>query len=169
MLGTVSFEPWFKSYCLFTVWSLEFLEIAKQPLSPSSSSLLCFPPPPLCSAVAGAVESLSGHVLSRAGAHASSCPSSTAHCLALELPCRATLPRAARRPPPRRRGGKPAAEAAALSSRAPGHYKSPSKLIRSPFRLLLTSRPQNTPPLHRERRRAPPRRRPTIPQLLRPR
>ena len=84
------------------------------------------------------------------------------------LPCSATPPRAAAWSPPRRRRGPAKAEAAALSSRAPGHYKSPSKLIRSPFRLLLTSRPQNTPPLHRERRRAPPRRCLAIPQPLRP-
>jgi len=30
MLGTFSFEPYFKSYLGFTVWSLEFLEIANR-------------------------------------------------------------------------------------------------------------------------------------------
>ena len=42
MLGTFSFEFWFKSYCLFTERSLKLLEIAKSPLSPSSPPLLCF-------------------------------------------------------------------------------------------------------------------------------
>ena len=43
MLGTFSFAPYFKSYLYFIVWSLEILEILFWSLSPSSSSLLCFP------------------------------------------------------------------------------------------------------------------------------
>ena len=45
-----------------------------------------FSPPLLCSAVAGAGESLPGHVLCCAGAHASSCCASTALGCALEPP-----------------------------------------------------------------------------------
>jgi hypothetical protein len=52
MLGTFPFELWFKSYCLFTEWSLEFLEIAKLPLSSTSTPLLCFSPPSTDSAAA---------------------------------------------------------------------------------------------------------------------
>ena len=50
MLGTFPFELWFKSYCWFTEWSLEVLEISNRTLSHSSSSLLCFSPPPTDSA-----------------------------------------------------------------------------------------------------------------------
>jgi len=40
MLGTFSFEPYFKSYCWFTDWSLEFLEIAdRSTLLPPHASL----------------------------------------------------------------------------------------------------------------------------------
>ena len=169
MLGTFSFEPYFKSYCLFTEWSLEVLEISNRPSSPSSSPLLCFPrhccaaPSP---AQGRAYPATFYVALARTRRAAAPPPPLAAR---WSLPCSATPSRAAAWSPPRRRRGPAKAEAAALSSRAPGHYKSPSKLIRSPFRLLLTSRPQNTPPLHRERRRAPPRRRPAIPQLLRPR
>ena len=38
MLGTFSFELYFKSYRWFTEWSLEFLEISFGSFSPSSSS-----------------------------------------------------------------------------------------------------------------------------------
>ena len=86
MLGTFSFEPYFKSYCYFTVRSLEILEIAFRSLSPSSSLLPLFSAPPLCSAVAGAVESQPGPLLLRASANASRCSSSTALCLVLEPP-----------------------------------------------------------------------------------
>ena len=55
MLGTFSFEPYFKSYLYFIVWSLEISEIAFRSLSPSSSLLPLFSAPPLCSAVAGDV------------------------------------------------------------------------------------------------------------------
>ena len=171
MLGTFSFEPYFKSYRWFTDWSLEFLEIAFRSLSPSSNSFLCFPPPPLCSAVDGAMKSLPGHVLRRAGAHASSCPSSTARCLALEPPCRATrsaehrAARAAATSPPRWharcRGRR------SLLSRARALQK---PLRADPLILLLFPCPQN--PERRRHPRTPPssnHRRPAIPQLLCPR
>src|SRR6185295_10553186 len=45
MLGTFPFELWFKSYRCFTVGSLEFLEIAKLPLSSTST-----PPALFCAA-----------------------------------------------------------------------------------------------------------------------
>src|SRR6185312_11410384 len=49
MLGTFSFEPYFKSYLCFTVWSLEISEISFRSFSPSSSSFALFSPP-LCRA-----------------------------------------------------------------------------------------------------------------------
>ena len=60
MLGTFPFELWFKSYRCFTVGSLEFLEIAKLPLSSTSTPLLCSAPPPTDGTDAGAVERLPG-------------------------------------------------------------------------------------------------------------
>ena len=75
MLGTFSFEPYFKSYRCFTVGSLEFLEIT---LSPSPTSLLCSrrrpptAPPPASWRVFPAINS------PRAGTHASRRSSSTA-------------------------------------------------------------------------------------------
>ena len=86
MLGTFSFEPYFKSYRCFTVGSLEFLEIAKQPFLPPPACLLALFLPAAAVQVAGAVESLPGHVLRRAGAHASRCSSSTALGCALVPP-----------------------------------------------------------------------------------
>ena len=64
-------------------------------------------------------------------------------CLALEPPRSATPPRAAVRPPPQRRRGEPAAEAAALSSHAHEHYKSPCMLILSFFCRFPVPRTQN--------------------------
>ena len=78
MLGTFSFEPYFKSYRCFTVGSLEFLEITKRPLSPSPTSLLCSrrrpptAPPPASWRGFPAINS------PRAGTHASRRSSSTA-------------------------------------------------------------------------------------------
>ena len=40
MLGTFSFEPYFKSYLYFTVWSLEILEIANRSFLPPPACLL---------------------------------------------------------------------------------------------------------------------------------
>ena len=45
MLGTFSFEPYFKSYLYFTVWSLEISEIATQSTFLLPSLLLCSAPP----------------------------------------------------------------------------------------------------------------------------
>ena len=86
MLGTFSFEPYFKSYRYFTVGSLEFLEIAFRSFLPPPACLLALFLPAAAVQVAGAVESLPGHVLRRAGAHASRCSSSTALGCALEPP-----------------------------------------------------------------------------------
>ena len=78
MLGTFSFEPYFKSYRCFTVGSLEFLEFTKRPLSPSPTSLLCSrrrpptAPPPASWRGFPAINS------PRAGTHASRRSSSTA-------------------------------------------------------------------------------------------
>jgi hypothetical protein len=53
MLGTFSFEPYFKSYRWFTVGSLKFLEIAFGSLFPFLQlACLLLLPPPLCSAAA---------------------------------------------------------------------------------------------------------------------
>ena len=162
MLGTFSIEPWFKSYCMFTIWSLEVLEIAKQPFSSTSSSFPCFSRRRCAEPVAGAVESLPGRVLLRAGAHASPRSLSTALAIALclPLPCHAPPPSAEppARPPPRCRRGEPAAELAALPYRAHGHYKNPSILFLSSFCLHRAPTPQNAAAAPLERRRAHPRR-----------
>ena len=95
MLGTFSFETYFKSYLCFTVWSLEISEIANRSFLPPPAPFLCFSlPPPLCS-VASAVESPPGRVLLRAGAHASpqSFPTALGFALCLPLPCHAPPPR----------------------------------------------------------------------------
>ena len=86
MLGTFSFDPYFKSYRCFTVGSLEFLEIALRSFLPPPACLLALFLPAAAVQVAGAVESLPGHVLRHAGAHASHCSFSTALGCALEPP-----------------------------------------------------------------------------------
>ena len=86
MLGTFSYEPYFKSYRCFTVGSLDFLEIALRSFLPPPACLLALFLPAAAVQVAGAVESLPGHVLRRAGAHASRCSFSTALGCALEPP-----------------------------------------------------------------------------------
>ena len=175
MLGTFLFELWFKSYCLFTEWSLEFSEIAKRPFSPSPTPPALFSLLPTDSAArrrrgeaSRPSQPLLRLALSPTRRPGAPPPPVASRWSPPAVPRAPPSPEAPAPPPPRRRGGEPAAEAAALSSRAPGHYKSPSKQIRSPFRLLLASRPQNTPPLHRERRRAPLRRCLAIPEPLRP-
>src|SRR6185437_16742503 len=93
MLGTFPFELWFKSYHCFTVGSLEFLEIAKLPLSSTSSP--CSVPrrrPPTPASWRGfpAFPAINSPC---AGAHASRTTSSPACCLALAPPPLATPPR----------------------------------------------------------------------------
>ena len=150
MLGTFPFELYFKSYCLFTEWSLEFSKIAKRPLSPSPTSLLCFSPPPTDSADAGTVERLPGHpghyfasrwhprvallLLPRLFPRAGAPPA---------VPRAPPSPETSAPPPPRRCGGEPAAEATALPSRVPEHYKYPRNRIPKLFCSLLTPTPQN--------------------------
>ena len=147
MLGTFSFEPYFKSYLCFTVWSLEISEIAFGSFSPSSSLLACFPCRRRCAVPPPAVE----------GQPATSCFALAPTRRAAPLPppvaslgATPTVPRAPprpkppARPPPRRRGGELAAEPAAHSSRAHGYYKNPREPFLSSFCHLLAHRLQNT-------------------------
>ena len=93
MLCTFSFEPYFKSYLYFIVWSLEISEISFKSFSPSSSSSALFLAAAVQGTAAGAVESQAGPLLLRAGAHSSPRSLPTALGLALVLPCSATRPR----------------------------------------------------------------------------
>ena len=86
MLGTFSIEPWFKSYCLFTVWSLKFSEIANQPFFSFLQPSPLFFSAAAAEPVAGAVESPPGRPSLCAGAHASPQSFSTALGCALEPP-----------------------------------------------------------------------------------
>ena len=96
MFGTFPFDLWFKSYCLFTEWSLEFLEIAKLPFLP--------PPPPALFLAAvhrqrrppaswRGFPAIPAITSPRAGTHASPRSSSPSCCLALELPRPSHAPR----------------------------------------------------------------------------
>ena len=118
MLGTFSFELWFKSYRCFTVGSLELLEIAKSPLSPSSPSLLCFSPPATDSTARRRLPGFPGHYFAVRWL-----PRVAGELLPLLLPRAGAFPAEPRTPPspeapapppPRRRGGEPAALAAVL-------------------------------------------------------
>ena len=145
MLGTFPFELWFKSYRCFTVGSLEFLEIAKLPLSSTSTPLLCFAPPPTDGTDAGAVERLLGRLFPsrcRPRVAPEPPPSLLGFALALSLPCHA--PRTSSRPPPRRRRGELAAEPQDPFQRAHEHLKDPSDLFLSFFCSLRAPRPRNT-------------------------
>ena len=148
MLGTFSFEPYFKSYLCFTVWSPEISEISFGSFSPSSSSFPLFSPPPLCRAPPARRGEPPPRATSCLLAHASlrSFPTALAIALCPSLLCHAPppSPEPPARPPPRRRGGELAAEPAAHSSRTHEHDKNPSDPFPSLFRSFLASTPQNT-------------------------
>ena len=147
MLGTFPFELWFKSYRCFTVGSLEFLEIAKLPLSSTST------PPALFRAAAhrrhrrrrrGEASRPSRPLIRRALSptrRPELPPPLLGFALALHLPCHA--PRDHRRLPPRRRRGEPKPEAQLSIFRAPEHYKKPRALFLSSFRRFPNPTPQN--------------------------
>ena len=136
MLGTFSFEPYFKSYCLFTFRSLEISEFAEQsiffhltttPLLPAASAVRRLP---------ATLGRLPAPPLARAGFHAShrsSPPPSTPRVVP-------SPPRHAAQnrpwPPPRRRRGGLGIELTALPSRAQKHYIYTRKLILSSFLLF---------------------------------
>ena len=99
MLGTFSFEPYFKSYLCFTVWSLEISEFVFGSFSPSSSNFALFLPP-LCRAPPARHGELPPRATSCLLAHASlrSFPAALCHCAMplLALPRAPAEPRAAR-------------------------------------------------------------------------
>src|SRR6185503_11645103 len=140
MLGTFPFELWFKSYRCFTVGSLEFLEIAKLPLSstsPPCSVLRRRPPTAPTPAPWRGFPAFPAINSSCSVAHASRGPSPPlfGFALALSSPCHA--PRTSSRPPPRRRRGELAAEPQDPFQRAHEHLKDPSDLFLSFFCSLL--------------------------------
>ena len=158
MLSTFSFEPYFKSYRWFTEWSLEFLEIAKRPLSPSPTSLLCSRRRPPTAPPAGAGESLPGHY-SASRWH----PRVALLLLSLLLP-RAGAPRpchARRRVQkhPRRRHLAVAVESPlqwppSSSSERPSPTNTPETNSYRPFALSSLPHRRTPPPLHPVRRQA---------------
>ena len=144
-------------------------KIALMTISPS---LLCFSPPATDSAARRRLPGFPGHQFAVRWL-----PRVAGELLPLLLPrAGAPTPRHApppspeppRRPPPRRRRGEPKPEAQLSLFRAPEHYKNPRLRFHSPLCSLPASRPQNTPPLHRERRRASPRRGAANPDPLHP-
>ena len=160
MLGTFPFELWFKSYRCFTVGSLEFLEIAKLPLS--STSTPCSVPrrrPPTPASWRGfpAFPAINSPC---AGSHASRASSSPSCCLALEPPPLATHPRRAQNLPDGRH--RDAAVERPLQSTPPSSSERPSTTrapeIDSVHSFALSSLPRlgTPPPLHPEPRRAHP-------------
>ena len=173
MLGTFSFEIYFKSYPCFTFWSLEILEISKRPFSPSSSPSALSRRRVQCSAARRRRGEPARPLLLRAGAHASCGSSYTAFGFALEppRPCHAPPPSPEQpvRSPPRRRRGGPAAAPQGLISRAHEHYFYPRKLFLSSFRLFRAPTPQNAAAAPLELGRAHPRRRPATTDPLHPR
>src|SRR6185503_5795025 len=107
MLGTFSFDPYFKSYCLFTFRSLKVLKFRLGPcLLPQLPSLLSLTAdsatPP--AAALGRPRPTPTSPLLRAGVHASRPSSSTPSSFALDLPsllhAAQNLHAAATSPPP---------------------------------------------------------------------
>ena len=168
MLGTFSFEPYFKSYRWFTDWSLEFLEIAfgsfffhLQLLHLLSCRRRCAAPP----AVDGRPR-----------------PRSASRWLprvALMLPTallglRWSLPASPRRPEPPRGRHRNAAVERPLQSPTPSPsartstIKAPASDSSHPFALSSLPRHRMPPPLHPERWQARRRRGAASLQLLHP-
>ena len=166
MLGTFSFEPYFKSYPCFTFGSLEISEIAKQPVFP-------FPCLPTCLLTA-AVQS-AAHPLWRAASPRHLLPASF-HASRLSLPS-PSFPRAGaslavpRRPEPPR-GRHLTVAVARPRQRPPPSPSARTSLTRNQelysscsFAFPSLSRSRTPPPLHPERRRAQPTVEPTPPHF----
>ena len=158
MLGTFPFEPYFKSYCLFTFRSLKVLKFRLGPcLLPQLPSLLSLTAdsatPP--AAALGHPRPTPTSPLLRAGVHASRPSSSTPSSFALELPPFATPRRTVSRPPPRRRRGPSPLQHPRPLSRA--RASAPEKTLHSVSLALSLFPCPDTPERRRrstERRRA---------------
>ena len=155
MLGTFSFEPYFKSYPCFTFRSLEISEIAKQPVFPFPCLPTCFLSAAVQSTTRPPWRAASPRHLLPASFHASR--------LSLPLP---SFPRAGaslavlRRPEPPR-GRHLAVAVARPRQRPPPSPSARTSLTRTPelysscsFAFPSLSRSRTPPPLHPERRRA---------------
>jgi hypothetical protein len=155
MLGTFSFEPYFKSYPCFTFMSLEISEIAKQPVFP-------FPCLPTCLLTA-AVQS-AAHPLWRAASPRHLLPASF-HASRLSLPS-PSFPRAGASLAMPRRLEPPRGRHLAVAVARPRQRPPPSPGVRMSltrttklysscsFAFPSLSRSRTPPPLHPERRRA---------------
>ena len=146
MLGTFSFEIYFKSYPCFTFRSLEILEISKRPFSPSSSPSALSRRRVQCSAARRRRGEPARPLLLRAGAHASRGSSSTRW----SLPGRATRPRRAQSRP-RGRHCDAAVESPLQSSPSfpiarTGTTKTPASYSSPPFAFSVLPRPRTAPP-----------------------
>ena len=155
MLGTFSFEPYFKSYPCFTFRSLEISEIAKQPVFPFPCLPTCLLTTAVQSATRPPWRAASPRHLLPASFHASR--------LSLPLP---SFPRAGaslavlRRPEPPR-GRHLAVAVARPRQRPPPSPSARTSLTRNPelysscsFAFPSLSRSRTSPPLHPECRRA---------------
>ena len=154
MLGTFSFEPYFKSYPCFTFRSLEISEIAKQPVFP-------FPCLPTC--LLTAVVQSATHPLWRAASPRHLLPASF-HASRLSLPL-PSFPRAGASLAVRRRPEPPRGRHLAVAVARPRQRPPPSPstctgttntpAFHSARSFVCSSLPRHrTPPLHPERRRA---------------
>ena len=155
MLGTFSFEPYFKSYPCFTFRSLEISEIAKQPVFPFPCLPTCLLTAAVQSAARPPWRATSPRHLLPASFHASR--------LSLPLP---SFPRAGaslavlRRPEPPR-GRHLAVAVARPRQRLPPSPSARTSLTRTlelysscSFAFPSLSRSRTPPPLHPERRQA---------------
>ena len=135
MLGTFSFEPYFKSYPCFTFRSLEISEIAKQPVFPFPCLPTCLLTAAVQSAARPPWRAASPRHLLPASFHASSLEPPRGRHLAV------AVARPRQRPPP-------SPSARTSLTRTPELYSSRS------FAFPSLSRSRTPPPLHPERRRA---------------
>jgi len=155
MLGTFSFEPYFKSYPCFTFRSLEISEIAKQPVFPFPCLPTCLLTAAVQSAARPPWRAASPCHLLHASFHASRLslppPSFPRAGASLAVPRRpeppcgrhltVTMARPRQRPPP-------SPSVRTSLTRTPELYSSRS------FAFPSLSRSRTPPPLHPERRRA---------------
>ena len=149
MLGTFSFELWFKSYRCFTVGSLELLVIAKRTFSSTSTPCSASRRRPPTAPPADAFPAFPAITSPCAGFHASPASSSPACCLALAPPPLATPPRSAQNLPDGRHLAaaveRPLQSPPLPSSERPSNRGTPA--TQSPRSLALSSLPHpRTPP-----------------------